>query len=90
MPSGEAKPLFTDTFVGELNLLVEAKGSTERGAFGMALGQIFDCRRFLDGPRCAILVPAPPRDDLSDLAALEQIEVFWPAADEFEGTGSLW
>lgn len=90
IPPGEAKPLFTDVFIEELNLLIEAKGSTERGAFRMALGQILDYRRFLGEPRCAILLPAQPREDLLKLASVEAIDVFWAAAGGFEGTSALW
>jgi len=50
LPPGEVKPLFTDVFIEEINLLIEAKGTTERGAFRMALGQIADYRRFLNSP----------------------------------------
>ena len=38
----EAKPLFTDAFVEDLNLLVEAKGSLDRQAVHMAIGQLVD------------------------------------------------
>lgn len=90
VPKGEAKPLFTDLYVNELNLLVEAKGSVERGSFRMAIGQLADYRRFLNAPRCAILLPSETRHDLLELAAVEKIGVIWPSANGFEGTIKLW
>jgi hypothetical protein len=89
LPPGELEPLFTDIYVEELSLLVEAKGSTERNAFRMAVGQIADYRRFLNGPRCAILLPAKPRQDLLELAKTEEIAVVWPSPNGFDGTLSF-
>ena len=80
---GEAKPLFTDLFVEDLNLLVEAKGTVSREAFRMALGQLADYRRFLNKPACAILLPTPPSDDLRALANAEGIQVWWAVSDGF-------
>lgn len=89
-PSGEAKPLFTDAFIAELNLLIEAKGTCERGSFRMAIGQLADYRRFLGKPNCAILLPEKPSRDLLDLARAEGITVVWPCASGFESTIALW
>jgi hypothetical protein len=55
LPQGEAKPIFSDLYVPEIPLLVEAKGTVERGSIRMALGQLMDYRRFVNGARCAIL-----------------------------------
>ncbi len=52
-PRGEQKPIHTDAFCESLNLLVEAKGSVERGAVRMALGQLADYRRLVHNPRCS-------------------------------------
>jgi hypothetical protein len=37
-PEGEVKPIFSDLDVPEIPLLVEAKGTVERGSIRMALG----------------------------------------------------
>lgn len=84
-PKGEPKPIYTDVFCESLNLLVEAKGSVERGAIRMALGQILDYRRFLNSPRCAILLPLKPSDDIMRLARHENVLIIWEDAGEFHG-----
>ena len=86
VPAGEAKPLFTDIYVKELDLLIEAKGSCERGAIRMAIGQIADYRRYLPRVRCAILLPSKPKRDLLDFAGVEMIGVIWPVRNGFEST----
>ncbi|MBP2304769.1 restriction endonuclease [Azospirillum melinis] len=83
LPEGEAKPILTDLYDKTTNLLVEAKGSTERGAIRMAIGQLADYRRFLDAPECAILLPSEPRSDLRRLAAAEAITLIWPVESGF-------
>ena len=84
-PKGEAKPLYTDVYCKSLNLLIEAKGSVERGAIRMALGQLADYRRFLDAPRCAILLPSKPSDDLLNLAHREQVLMIWKDGSDYCG-----
>jgi hypothetical protein len=69
-PAGEAKPLFSDLWVEDLNLLVEAKGSVDRRSIRMAIGPLIDYRRFAPtASRCAVLLPSPPRADLAELVA---------------------
>ena len=74
--------LYTDVFVEDLNLLVEAKGSVDRKEFRMAIGQLVDYRRFLKAPTCAILLPAKPSEDLITLGHLENIHIFWQEDEE--------
>jgi hypothetical protein len=72
VPPGEARPLFTDLFDATTGTLVEAKGTVERNAIRMAIGQLADYKRFVeDGqPRhLAVLVPSQPRRDLRELLA---------------------
>jgi hypothetical protein len=59
---------------------VEAKGTVERGAIRMAIGELLDYRRFVNGGAnaLAILVPSKPRPDLLQLLAAENIEAVWP------------
>lgn len=88
-PEGEVKPLYTDLYFESLNLLVEAKGTIERGAFRMAIGQLADYKRYLNNPRCAILLPDRPRADLLSLAAAERIIVIWATQKAFHASEEL-
>jgi len=81
---GEAKPMFTDLYDKTTNLLVEAKGSVERGSFRMAIGQLADYCRFVPNAECAILVPSQPRNDLMQLAGTQRIGVVWPTKEGFQ------
>lgn len=84
VPPGEAKPLFSDLMDRTTNTLYEAKGSVQRGAIRMAIGQLMDYRRFVQpSPRLAVLLPSKPRDDLSDLLAGIGIGVVWRDGDGF-------
>lgn len=87
VPPGERKPLFTDLQVPAFNLLVEAKGTGERGAIRMAIGQLADYRRFVKPvPTCAVLLPQRPRPDLLALLQAEGIEVIWQDGSGFADT----
>jgi hypothetical protein len=86
VPDGERRPLFTDLYVEGLNLIVEAKGSATRENMRMAIGQLVDYSRFFDAPKCAILLPTPPRKDLATLAASQQIVLIWPVEQGFTTT----
>ena len=85
-----AGPFLTDVYVKELNLLIEAKGSSDRGAFRMAIGQLIDFRRFMKKPRCAILLPLKPDHDILQLAKAENIGVIWSTDNDFRATFDLW
>ncbi len=85
----ELKPLFTDIFLTELSLLVEAKGTIERNAFRTAIGQLADYRRFLANPSCTILLPSRPRKDLEHLAKVENISLYWQTEQGFDGSKAL-
>ncbi|MFE2105253.1 restriction endonuclease [Kitasatospora sp. NPDC059463] len=79
LPAGETRPLFTDLYAADLDLLVEAKGSVTREAVRMAIGQLADYIRFLPaGTTKAILVPSKPRADLLVLAESQGCTVIWP------------
>ena len=85
VPDGEHKPLFTDLYSSTLNLLVEAKGTGERGSIRMAIGQLADYRRFINpAPTCAILLPQRPRPDLAALLEAEDVVAIWQACAGFE------
>lgn len=94
LPSGEARPLFTDLFDATTGLLVEAKGTVERNAVRMAIGQLADYKRFLgEGqPRhLAVLLPTEPRKDLVELLFSQGIDLIYPGESGFEDStgGSL-
>jgi hypothetical protein len=78
LPEGEVKPIFSDLYVSEIPLLVEAKGTVERGSIRMALVQLLDYRRFVARARCAILVPSQPRPDVAELVRSAGVEPYWP------------
>ena len=83
LPEGEAKPIFSDLYVAATGLLVEVKGSVERGAIRMALGQLLDYRRFAPNARCAILLPDKPRRDLLALIHSAGVGLYWQSGKRF-------
>lgn len=79
LPSGgETRPLLTDLYVPDLDLLIEAKGSVTRENMRMALGQLIDYNRFVRAKYRAVLVPSKPRPDLAELAKSAGQAVIWP------------
>jgi hypothetical protein len=87
LPSGEARPILTDLFDATTGMLVEAKGSVERNAIRMAIGQLCDYRRFFaDGElrHVAALFPTEPRADLLDLLREQGIVVIHHIGNGFE------
>lgn len=94
LPPGEARPLFTDLYDGTIGMLVEAKGTVERNTIRMAIGQLADYSRFIDGGQpnyLAVLVPVEPRNDLCELLSLQGIDLIYPNRSGFEDStgGSL-
>lgn len=87
LPPGEARPLFTDLYDATTGMLVEAKGTVTRNAIRMAIGQLADYRRFIDGGHpnhLALLVPGEPRKDLCDLLMSQGIDLIFPTEEGFE------
>jgi len=84
-PPNEAMPMFCDVYVKDLNLLVEAKGSTDRQSIRMAIGQLVDYGRFVPGgTQLAILLPSRPREDLVRLIEHAEIKMIYEDGDSFE------
>jgi hypothetical protein len=85
VPPGETSPIYTDVYVKELNILVEAKGSIDRNSIRMAIGQLLDYKRFIleASVRCAVLLPELPRPDLLRLLAYADILLYIPDRGEF-------
>jgi hypothetical protein len=89
VPAGEAKPLFSDLFDRTTNTLFEAKGTVERGAIRMAIGQLLDYARFVKpAPRRAVLLPSRPREDLCELLAQAGVELVWQEGKRFSGASA--
>lgn len=66
IPAGSAT-LYSDLADVTENILYEAKGSADRMSVRLALGQVLDYGRFVDGSRLAVLLPEEPPDDLVEL-----------------------
>ncbi len=87
VPTGEAKPLFADLHDRTTNTLFEAKGSVERGAIRMAIGQLLDYRRFVNPPPLlAVLLPSQPRRDLCGLLSSAGVGVVWREGKRFRAS----
>lgn len=86
VPAGELKPLFTDLYDATDNILIEAKGTVTREAIRMAIGQLFDYRRYIaPRPDIALLLPSRPRQDLISLCHSDEVAAFaiWPKDDSY-------
>lgn len=89
VPSGEAKPLFCDLYDWSENVLIEAKGTVERGAIRMAIGQLLDYSRSIDPrPRLVALLPSLPRNDLRELLYSAGVEIVWREGKRFLHTSA--
>ena len=65
--------LFSDLADITDNILYEAKGSADRMAVRLALGQVLDYGRYITGSRLAVLLPEAPAADLVELLELHDI-----------------
>jgi hypothetical protein len=84
LPPGEAKPIFSDLMDRTTNTLYEAKGTVERGAIRMAVGQLLDYSRFLTPkPRLVVLLPSRPREDLQELLTSAGVSFVWRERKKF-------
>ena len=89
-PPGEAAALFCDIFDKTTRTLYEAKGTVTRSAIRMAIGQLTDYSRFVDGDvKRSILVPEQPRDDLMALARTAGVDVVWATGEGWGNSGRL-
>jgi hypothetical protein len=59
--------LYSDLADVTENILYEAKGSADRMSVRLALGQVLDYGRFVQGSRLAVLLPEAPTADLNEL-----------------------
>jgi hypothetical protein len=59
--AGQVRPMFCDLWVQDWHALIEAKNSDSREALRMAIGQLYDYRRFHEPPvRLAVLLRTSP------------------------------
>ena len=66
-------------WVQDWHALIEAKNSDSREALRMAIGQLYDYRRFHEPPvRLAVLLPHQPNPDGLTLLKSAGIEAIWP------------
>ncbi|WP_217243293.1 restriction endonuclease [Streptomyces sp. AC555_RSS877] len=84
LPEGENRPLLTDLYVPDLDVLIEAKGSVTRENMRMALGQLLDYNRFVRAKYQAVLVPSMPRPDLIELAKTAGQAIIWPQGNGYK------
>lgn len=83
-PLGATHSLYSDLFNKTRGHLIEAKAGTSRGDIRMAIGQLADYERFVDGvKRRAVLLEAKPHPDLLALLASQDIAVIWRSTTGF-------
>jgi hypothetical protein len=88
-PPGEAKPLFSDLIDHTTDTLFVAKGTVERGAIRMAIGQLLDYSRFVEpSAHLAVLLPSQPRHDLRELLKTAGVDVVWRNGQKFVESAS--
>jgi hypothetical protein len=87
--SGEPRPLRCDALVKGIPLLVEAKSTDDRAALRMAVGQLYDYRRFeAPATELAVLLPMKPAADRLALLESADISCIWRRGDRFTDSAS--
>ena len=82
---GSSYPLSCDLVDRTDHVLYEAKGDVLRTSVRMAIGQLFDYRRFEDPQvRLAVLLPRKPAQDLIDLIHTVPASAVWRTEGGFE------
>jgi hypothetical protein len=81
--------LRVDLYDPSVNVLIEVKAHASRDLLRLAVGQLFDYRRYLKFPvRLAVLVPARPDEDLMGLLSAANVGAIWPHETSFrDSTG---
>jgi hypothetical protein len=81
--------MFCDLWVEDLHALIEAKNSDSREALRMAIGQLYDYRRFHEPPeRLAALLSHPPHQDELTLLKSAGIEAIWEHGAAFRDSAN--
>lgn len=79
--------LYNDLFNETRHQLVEAKGSVDRPAIRMAIGQLLDYASLeSERPALGVLLPGPPADDVANLLIRLGITAIWPDGHGFTDT----
>ena len=87
--AGQVRPMFCDLWVQDLHALIEAKNSDNREALRMAIGQLYDYRRFHEPPvRLAVLLSHPPHRDELALLQSAGIEAIWEYGTGFRDSAN--
>ncbi|MFF7678262.1 hypothetical protein [Actinacidiphila glaucinigra] len=77
--TADCAPMWTDVWVGNINLLIEAKaGKNLRDDARMAVGQLADYTRFVPGTLRAVLLPTRPEGDLLRYLRSQGADAIWP------------
>ncbi len=80
----EANSMHTDLFNQSRGQLIEAKADGSRHSIRMAIGQLADYRRFIEGVTgTAVLLGAKPHPDLLELLDLQGIATVWRSGEGF-------
>lgn len=75
----QVRPMFCDLWVQDRHALIEAKDSDSRERLRIAIGQLYDYRRFHEPPvHLAVLLPCKPDSDGLALLQSAGIEAIWP------------
>ena len=83
-PGGPVPPLVCDLVDETDHVLYEAKGDIRRASVRMAIGQLFDYRRFEPASTSlAVLLPRQPAPDVIDLIRSVPASVVWRTMDGF-------
>jgi hypothetical protein len=80
----EAPPMYSDLFNHSRGQLIEAKAGGSRPEIRMAIGQLADYRRFIEGVKeSAVLLGAKPHPDLLLLLESQGVAAIWRSGDTF-------
>ncbi len=78
----DGRRLYSDLYVDDHDILVEAKAKNDRAALRLAVGQLLDYRRFHEKrPALAVLLPAEPEPDMKAFLASVDVDLVWEAPD---------
>ena len=83
-PKGQQEPLFTDGWDEVNKILIEAKSSSSRNHIRLAIGQLFDYKRYIKPEKLVMLLPSRPKDDLIDLVTGLKIELIFKENGTFK------
>jgi hypothetical protein len=87
--AGQVRPMFCDLWIQDRHALIEAKNSDSREALRMAIGQLYDYRRFHEPPVVlAVLLPLQPNRDGLTLLQSAGIEAIWPHGAGFRDSAN--